>query len=91
MAARGLNGSGVQMAWTAAIAADEGEVERLTAELRSEQADFSSLSDQQLEDEIVDVHRIHHQLVAFKTKYEQAFAEDDEQRRRIAQQMERRI
>jgi len=57
LAMRGLGRSGNAVAWDRAVEIDRAEVEWLAASLQTEGADFTALSGEQLESEIVAAHK----------------------------------
>ncbi len=85
LAARGLGGSGAMVAWRQAVEGDQAELDRLAAAARSENADFTALSQEQLESEVVAARKARARLVELIEKYRAAYAEDDEMRREIRQ------
>jgi hypothetical protein len=81
LAMRGLGRSGNMAAWEQSIAADRVRLEEIAVTLRSEGGDFTSLSPEQLESEIVSAHRIKASLSTLVDKYRGELAADDEARR----------
>lgn len=58
LAMRGPGGSGNMIAWEQSVGTDRAEVDRLAALLRDEAADFTTLSAEQLEPEIVSTDKL---------------------------------
>jgi hypothetical protein len=85
LAATGYGGSGNMVKWEQAITTDRAEMNRLASSIRSETADFTALSAEQLESEIVITHKTKVDLEALITKCRDAVASDDDSRRQIAQ------
>jgi hypothetical protein len=81
LAMRGLGGSGNMIAWEQSLATDRAEVDRLAPLLRDEAADFTALSTEQLESEIVSAHKLKASLATLVDKYRGELAADDEARR----------
>ena len=81
LAMRGLGKSGNMVAWEQSIAADRVRMEEIAVTLRSEGGDFTTLSPEQLESEIVSSHRIKASLSTLVDKYRGELAADDEARR----------
>jgi hypothetical protein len=86
-AMRGLSRSGNAAAWDQAVEADRADVDGLATLLRGENADFSVLSADQLESEIVAANRIKASLSTLIEKYRGALAADDEARRQRHQEV----
>lgn len=91
LAATGLLRSGNIVVWERAVAADREQANTLGSSIRSETADFTALSTEQLESEIVAAHKIRTRLDALITKYRGEISADDESRRRIAQEAADRV
>lgn len=87
LAMRGLGRSGNAVAWDRAIEVDRAEVERLAALLRSESADFTALSGEQLESEIVAAHKLKASMYTLIEQYRGELAADDEARRQRHQEV----
>jgi hypothetical protein len=87
LAAKGLYRSGNMVIWEQMLATDRAEVEKITASIRSEDADFATLSVEQLESETVAAHKIKTSLTTLVDKYRGELAADDEARRQIADQV----
>ncbi|MFD1027679.1 hypothetical protein ACFQ3P_32690 [Paraburkholderia sabiae] len=85
LAAQGLYNSGNRVVWEQALNTDKAEVDRLAASIRGEDADYSALSSEALESEIVASHKVNTVLNALIDKYRGELATDDEARRQIAQ------
>ncbi|MCO2636803.1 hypothetical protein FA314_32500 [Pseudomonas aeruginosa] len=85
LAARGLGGSGAMVAWRQAVEGDQAELDRLAAAARSEDANFTALSHERLEAEVVAARKARARLAELIEKYRAAYAEDDEMRREIRQ------
>lgn len=87
LAMRGLGRSGNMIAWEQSVATDRAEVDRLAALLRDEAADFTALSAEQLEPEIVSTHKLKASLFTLIEKYRGELAADDEARRQRHQEV----
>ncbi|WP_028214500.1 hypothetical protein [Paraburkholderia mimosarum] len=87
LAAKGLGGSGNKIVWDEAVAADRAQIDRIAPSLPSEGADFSTLSSEHLEAEIVAAHKIKTSLSGMVAKYRAALAADSEDRKQIAHQV----
>ncbi|CAN7766076.1 hypothetical protein LJR034_007420 [Caballeronia sp. LjRoot34] len=85
LAAKGLGGSGAMAAWHQMTDADLAEIDKIAASIRSEGADFSALSAEPLESEIVAAHKIKNSLSTLIDKYHGELAADDAAREQIAQ------
>lgn len=73
------------VAWRQTVEGDQAELDRLAAAARSENADFTALSQEQLESEVVAARKARARLAELIEKYRAAYAEDDEMRREIRQ------
>ncbi|CRY18736.1 hypothetical protein [Burkholderia pseudomallei] len=91
LAARGLGGSGATEAWRQAVERDQTELDGLAAAVRSEDADFTAFSQEQLESEVVAARKARARLAELIEKYRAAYAEDDEMRREIRQEARDRV
>ncbi|WP_186091147.1 hypothetical protein [Burkholderia gladioli] len=87
LAARGLGHSGAWVAWEQNLETDRAELEEVVAATRGEDADFSALSERQLETELVTIHKVKATISTLLDKYRGEIAADDETRRQIAHQM----
>ncbi|CAN7268615.1 hypothetical protein [Caballeronia sp. LjRoot31] len=87
LAMRGLGRSGNMVAWEQSIAADRVRLEAIAATLRSEGGDFTALSAEQLESEIVAAHKIKASLLTLIEKYRGELLADDEARRQRHQEV----
>lgn len=87
LAMSGLSRSGNAVAWDRALQVDRAEVERLAALLRGESADFTSLSGEELESEIVAAHKLKASMRTLVEKYRGELAADDEARRQRHQEI----
>lgn len=85
LAARALGGSGVMVAWNNSHEEDTAAVDRIAASIRGESAGYDSLSEEQLESEIVANHKLSVRLNVLIAKYRDEIAADDDARRLIAQ------
>lgn len=85
LAARGLGSSGAMEAWRQAVERDQTGLDGIAATARSEDADFTALSQEQLESEVVAARKARARLAELIEKYRAAYAEDDEMRREIRQ------
>ncbi|WP_321929969.1 hypothetical protein [Paraburkholderia guartelaensis] len=74
---------GALVRWEQDLTADRTEIRNIAAEVRDEDADFTALSDKQLEAAIVATHNQVLRLEAFVSKYRDAVAADDDRRRDI--------
>jgi len=86
LAARGLSRSGNMVVWERTIEADRAEVAKIAAAILSEGTDFATLSEAQLETELVAAHKIKMSLFKLVEKYRGEIAADDDARRQIGQQ-----
>ncbi|MFX1674387.1 hypothetical protein PWR63_19320 [Paraburkholderia sp. A2WS-5] len=86
LALKGLGRSGNHVAWDQGVAEDRMEIDQIAPKLRSESADFSSLSAEQLEAEIIATHKIKTRLSDFVAKYSASLAADGEERKQISHQ-----
>ncbi len=73
------------VAWRQAVEGDQAELDRLAAAARSEDANFTALSHERLEAEVVAARKARARLAELIEKYRAAYAEDDEMRREIRQ------
>lgn len=87
LAATGHGNSGNMVKWNQDVDADAAKLDQIAATIRSETADFTALSDEQLESEIVAAHRIVAELTAIVTRYRETLAADDDRRREIRQEV----
>ena len=87
LAARGLGRSGASVAWEQTLTADRAEVDRLAASLRDEAANFTAFTPEQLESELVSVHKVAAGISGLVTKYRDELAADDDARRQLAQNL----
>lgn len=85
LAARGQAGSGAMTGWRQLVEQDQAELDKLAAAARSEDADFTALSQEQLESEVVAARKARARLAELVEKYRAAYADDDETRREIRQ------
>ncbi|MFY4698783.1 hypothetical protein [Burkholderia glumae] len=85
LAAQGLYQSGNRIAWEQALGTDKAEVDKIAASIRGENVDYTALSSETLESEIVAAHKANSSLNALIEKYRGELAADDEARRRIVQ------
>ncbi|HFT8007801.1 TPA: hypothetical protein ACU9T0_000917 [Burkholderia cenocepacia] len=90
-AARGLGRSGAMEAWRQAVERDQTELDGLAAAAHSENADFTALSQEQLESEVVAARKARARLAELVEKYRAAYSEDDEMRREIRQEARDRV
>ncbi|MEK6422291.1 MAG: hypothetical protein V4801_22115 [Burkholderia gladioli] len=86
LAARGLGGSGAWLAWERMLEADRAELGQIGVTIRSENADFSVLSPEQLEAELIATHKFKAIFSTLQQRYQGEIEQDDEARRQIAQQ-----
>lgn len=91
MSATGMLRSGSEIIWDRELAADRAEMERLSALLHSEQHDWSTSNNEQLETELVNIHAKKRDLTVIEAKYKAAIAEDDARRAEIRQNMNDRV
>lgn len=91
LAATGMLRSGNQVVWEQAVAADRATIDTLASSLRDEAADYTELSAEQLESEIVSAHRIRTELDGLVTRYRGEVAADDRTRERLHQQAADRV
>ncbi|MBR8224069.1 hypothetical protein [Burkholderia ambifaria] len=75
----------VREAWRQAVERDQTELDKLAAAARSEDADFTALSQEQLESEVVAARKARARLHELMEKYRAAYAEDDVMRGEIRQ------
>ncbi|KGX51346.1 kinetochore Spc7 family protein [Burkholderia pseudomallei] len=85
LAARGQVGSGAMTGWRQSVEQDQAELDKLAAAARSEDADFTALSQEQLESEVVAARKARARLAELIEKYRAAYADDDQRRREIRQ------
>jgi hypothetical protein len=86
LAARGLAQSGAMVVWEQTLEAGRAQIEKIAASIRSEGANFASLSLDQLESETVAIHKIKTSLSTLVEKYRDELAADHDARRQIGQQ-----
>jgi hypothetical protein len=91
LSAGGRLNSGVSAAWESMIGADKVEVDNLAASIPSEDANYTSLSAEQLEAELVAAHGLNKKLGALVDKYRDKLAEDEVARRQSAQAQANRV
>lgn len=87
MAARGHGRSGAMNVWVDAVTRDREAVTNIAPTVRDEGADFTLMTAEQLEEEIIAVDKINATLRAMLKKYEDARRGDDETRAQIGQQV----
>lgn len=87
LAAHGQGRGGSMQVWEQALATDRAEIDRITAALRSEDADFTALSTEQLESELVPAYKLKNALSRLVEKYRGEVTADDAARRQIADQV----
>lgn len=87
MAATGHGRSGNMIAWDRGVETDTTTLNRIAPTIRSEEAEFTGLSDKQLESEIVAAHRTIEALSTLRKKYQETYKEDEERRREIRQEV----
>ncbi|KVG63751.1 hypothetical protein [Burkholderia pseudomultivorans] len=71
--------------WRQSLDQDQAELDKLAAAARSEDADFTALSQEQLESEVVAARKARARLAELIEKYRATYADDDEMRRELRQ------
>jgi hypothetical protein len=86
LAAKSSARSGAMVAFERMVEVDRAALDNIAPTIRSEDADFAAMSAEQLESEIVAIHKIKTSLSALFEKYRGEMAKDDEDRRQLVQQ-----
>jgi hypothetical protein len=87
LAARGHGRGGTMVLWEQHLATDRAEIDRITAALRSEAADFTTMSEVQLEEELVAAYKLKTALSTLVQKYRDEVTQDHDARRQIGEQV----
>lgn len=85
LSARGMLRSSLKDGWTAQVSADKAEVEALKDSIPLPSNDYQSMTEADLEAELVRIHGLMHVVTAMHDKYVSEIAADDVQRARLSQ------
>jgi hypothetical protein len=82
-AARGMRGSGRMGIWDDEIKADRGKIVKLSNRAPKPESNYHTMSEKELESELVTVHQLQGEIRSLRDKYSEAIRSDEEQSKQL--------